>query len=162
VQYEPILKEALTNFLNIGEISLRFKPGFDTELGLKATLDNYLAKDLAWGYTTKGPHRADFEFMIDEVPAKTLFSRGQLKLFISGLILARSKWFYQTLGRHCIVLIDDLSSELDLQASRLLVGGLDALGTQVLATVLDKTQLEGFLEGRELKMFHVEQGRVGV
>lgn len=166
--WEVAFKEILGHLLKVNAVELRFRAGWeDEDKSLKEALEGALFKDKLIGYSTVGPHRADFSFWIDGVPAKSVLSRGQLKLFISALFLAHSQMLYIHSGSRGLFLMDDLTSELDSRASRRFLETLDALEGegQVIMTSIEKDSVEDFLlsskmkmKGREEGMFHVEHG----
>jgi DNA replication and repair protein RecF len=162
-EYLPVFSELLASFLNLNNLHIDFKQGWPEEMSLEDALETSFDRDLALGFTTRGPHRADLIFSLNETGGlnlvKSVLSRGQLKLFVCSLLLARAKWLRERTGQRCLFLVDDLCSELDALASSRLVEGLKALGSQVFVTAVDLGVLKPILEGVEHKMFHVEHGK---
>lgn len=179
----PCFKEYLDVFLNVGDIKLEFQQGWNENLTLSDALGRSVERDFALGYTSVGPHRADFEFAFNGTSVETMLSRGQLKLFISALYLARSAFVANAIERAPVCLLDDLSSELDKEASTRLLNGLIMQNAQIFATGIEKStvfeiisdSLGGEGEGGEIgengllhvsihksniKMFHVEHGTI--
>lgn len=155
----PLFSEIVGELLGVNKtITLQYQPGWNAEYSLREALDRYWERDLAWGYTTFGPQRADLEFMIEGVPAKNVLSRGQSKLYICALLMARASLLYKREGRRCVFLIDDLNSELDEKASKLLVEALSDLGGQVLITSIEGAPLAKLLKGRAVAMYLVKDG----
>lgn len=70
-------------------------------------------RDIALQRTTKGIHRDDLEFKIDDGPFKSLASQGQRKSLLFALKLAE----YETLANHNgfapLMLLDDIFEKLD-------------------------------------------------
>jgi len=159
-QWTPAFLEFLQKLLKVSRVELRFRVGWDEDQSLSEALTGSLLRDRLLGYTTAGPHRADFSFWIDGVPAKTVLSRGQLKLFIGAMFLAHSDILYKSTGNRGMFLMDDLCSELDKKASQSFLQALGALegGGQVIITAIDKDLVEGLLERKERQLFHVEHG----
>ncbi len=83
---------------------------------LSEQLLNYRDLDVQHGFTHYGPHKADLQFKLNGKLAKEILSRGQGKLAAFALILARTK-FIKDINLSSefvsVLLIDDLSSELD-------------------------------------------------
>jgi DNA replication and repair protein RecF len=71
-------------------------------------------KDIDFKRTLNGPHTEDWHFTLDGHPLKTHASQGQKKSFLIGLKLAHIKWLQQ-LGKHPILLLDDIFEKLDRQ-----------------------------------------------
>jgi DNA replication and repair protein RecF len=94
-------------------------------------------------------------------PAAETLSRGQQKLVVCGLKLAQGRLMSRREGNKGVYLIDDLPSELDLAHSRTVCELLASMDAQVFITSIDQAEiLSVWPEGKELAMFHVEQGSV--
>lgn len=159
--FYPVFLEILSGLLNFKErVSIQYNRGWSDNLNLAEALERSLNRDKEWRYTTVGPQRADLEFVIGGVPAKNMLSRGQLKLFVCALLMARAVLLYQKSGRRCVFLVDDLHSELDKEANRLLAQSLHGWGGQVLITTIEGESLAGLLKGEDHTMFHVEHGQI--
>ncbi len=155
----PLFSDIVGELLGVNKtVTIQYQPGWKVEYSLKDALERYWERDLAWGYTTFGPQRADLEFMIEGVSAKNVLSRGQSKLYICALLMARAKLLYNREGRHCVFLIDDLNSELDERASKLLIEALSDLGGQVLITSIEGAPLAKLLQGKSVVMYSVKEG----
>jgi DNA replication and repair protein RecF len=159
------LDEFLPNFLPSTQLRIEYKPGWMQALSMDTSLEEALnrgfSKDIHVGHTTTGPHRADLAFSLNDTPVEAQFSRGQLKLFVCALMLARSAWLLDKTGRHSLFLLDDLPSELDVEASRRLLEGLKKQGGQVWITAIEAQEwAEEGLKGEDVKMFHVEHGEI--
>src|SRR5262249_56260258 len=90
--------------------------------------------DLRRGFTTRGPHRADWSIAFEHAPRREHLSRGQEKLCALACILAQARVFADARGEWPIVCIDDLASELDGPHQEVLVQALRAADAQILIT----------------------------
>jgi DNA replication and repair protein RecF len=91
-------------------------------------------------------------------PAKDYLSRGQQKLLMLSLLLAQASLMNEHNPNQSLILIDDLSAELDLENKAKLLKYLDELGCQVFITA---TGLEDFGDLSlisQYQVFHVKQG----
>ena len=160
--YVPFLNRYLQDFLKLDACRLDYKRGWDTKKTLEEALISAGPRDIALGYTTVGTHRADIKFYLDAIPVETMFSRGQLKLFVSALMLARSEWLLAQTGRNSVFFLDDLHSELDGEAGTALLKGLKQMGGQVWITAIEGDCVQKLLsEDKDaFKMFHVEHGTI--
>ena len=70
-------------------------------------------RDLARGQTLVGPHRDDFRFYLEEQSAATFASQGQLRAMILAWKNAEMQLIKMRCGHPPILLLDDVSSELD-------------------------------------------------
>jgi len=157
----PVFSEIISGLLNLeAEISLEYYPGWTTPLTLSEALDRSLERDRLWKYTTVGPQRADLELFIGDNAAKSVLSRGQSKLFICGLLIARALLLYRREARQCVFLIDDLNAELDKGSSKVLIEALGRVGSQVLITSIENTPLKTLLKEQEYHEFQVIRGQI--
>ncbi|WP_408098342.1 DNA replication/repair protein RecF [Peredibacter sp. HCB2-198] len=114
--------------------------------------------DLKAEVTQVGVHRDDFIFSFDGLNAFEFCSLGQQKMAFLSLIFAYIELFRYKFTSYPIVLIDDVSGELDSQRWKNLIQYLETKNFQVLIT----TANESF--GKELekipasKKFYMEHG----
>ncbi|MEZ0537078.1 DNA replication/repair protein RecF [Caldicellulosiruptoraceae bacterium PP1] len=93
-------------------ISIEYKNSlkvFDKQEIYKILINNR-KKDTEMKYTTKGPHRDDFEVYINNKNSKIFASEGQIKLLTIALILSIAE-----ITQDPILLLDDIFSELDIK-----------------------------------------------
>ncbi len=94
-------------------------------------------RDLAMGHTTRGPHRDDVGLWIGGRPAQLHASQGQCRALVLALKIAEIRSLEASLGEPPILLMDDVSSELDAERNRALMTYLEELGGQVFLTTTD-------------------------
>src|SRR3546814_13658916 len=70
-------------------------------------------RDLQSGFTSIGPHRADWHVSHGALPNGETLSRGQAKLTALTCVLAQAEHYVERRGEWPVVLLDDLASELD-------------------------------------------------
>lgn len=148
---------------SLAGLELRFRQGWDRQSSYAEALANSESTDLEQGFTHVGPQRADVRVLVDGHLAAETLSRGQQKLVVCGLKLAQGQLMAEMAGKHCLYLVDDLPSELDLQHSAGVCALLDAMAAQVFITCVQKNEVAAAWpeSGRQhLAMFHVEHGRV--
>jgi DNA replication and repair protein RecF len=116
--------------------------------------------DMKSGLTQVGIHRDDFTFSFDGLNAFEFCSLGQQKMGFLSLIFAYIELFRYKFTSYPIVLIDDVSGELDSQRWKNLIHYLETKNFQVLIS----TANENF--GKELeripdsKKFFIEHGKL--
>ncbi|MBX7182555.1 MAG: DNA replication and repair protein RecF [Bacteroidia bacterium] len=71
------------------------------------------SKDFSAWTTTKGIHKDDFVFLLNNFPLKKFASQGQQKTFLLSLKLAQFYWLKQAKGIKPILLLDDIFEKLD-------------------------------------------------
>jgi DNA replication and repair protein RecF len=108
------------------------------EAGLAAQLAAALARsrpaDLARAVTTVGPHRDDLELTLDGRSVAAFASQGQLRALVLAWKVAELELLERTHGETPILLLDDVSSELDPQRNEYLFDFLSAKKTQCFVT----------------------------
>ena len=160
-EFIPIFSAMVAELLGLQkEIRIRYEQGWSTDYSLEGALNKYLSRDRALKYTTVGPQRADLEILIDGIPAKSLLSRGELKLFIAALLISRAVLLHKKEDRKCLFLVDDLHAELDERAAGALIGALSNLGSQVFISSVLKESVSTFLNEEEVRCFSVRGGVV--
>jgi DNA replication and repair protein RecF len=78
-----------------------------------ALLEQNLAKDRLFQYTSVGIHKDDLSFEIDNYPIKKFGSQGQQKSFLIALKLAQFEFVKKQSGEKPILLFDDIFDKLD-------------------------------------------------
>src|SRR5690606_10371418 len=125
---------------------------------LRARLAEARPTELARRTTLVGPQTDDVAVGLAGKSARTFGSRGQvrslvLSLKLAELVAARER------GDVPLFLLDDVSSELDRQRTRHLVGVLQDLGAQVLVTTTDPEHMDTLPAGATLRV-GVHEGRL--
>ena len=114
------------------------------------------------GYTRSGCHAADWTFKIDGYEPSQVFSRGQQKLFFIALCMAQIK----TMDRQgenklkSILLIDDISSELDASHQEIILNELVSLAVQTFITSTDSSLARIAESNPVFSAFHVKHGQL--
>ena len=151
--------EISREFIDPNSIGLVYRPGWDSKKGYMEHLSQATANDLQKGYTSVGPHRMDVRITAWNKPIAEVLSRGQLKLVSLALYLSQIKTLIASTGKNSVVLLDDVSAELDDESTAKVVSRLRTLESQVICTALDDVRLKQILGDRDsYKMFHVEHG----
>ena len=117
------------------------------------------ARDIKFGVSHYGPHRADLEFKFMGSTARDIASRGQAKLIASAAILAHAALLVKTYNKKPVILIDDFGAELDDERRQSFLKALMSLDCQVIATTTDgPSELLKNIGLEETRLFHVKQG----
>lgn len=139
---------------------LRYLPGWRQEdLSLADALLLARERDLAAGFTSVGPHRADWRIEHEAIPGREALSRGQAKLTALAALLAQAEHQAAVRGDWPVIALDDLASELDRDHQAMVLERLATTGAQVIVTGTEPPQLPGSLP-QAPALFHVEQGRL--
>ncbi len=104
---------------------------------MRAELKTRLRRDLARGHTSVGPHRDDFETTLMGQPMREFASQGQHRAFVLALKITEIRLLNERLGHYPILLLDDVSSELDPVRNARLFEFLSGIDGQVFITTTD-------------------------
>lgn len=120
-------------------------------------LNDRLGRDLDRGFTSIGPHADDVEIRIGERAARTFGSQGQQRAVVLAFKIAELENLRERIGRPPLLLLDDVSSELDPARNRFLMDYLRAATLQCVLTTTDE-RLVATAAGRETAFFFVKEG----
>jgi DNA replication and repair protein RecF len=156
--FSPLFRQMMAEVTGISSLELIHQRGWPQTSSLLETLRRSGDNDRLHGYTRFGHHRADFRLVESGVDASKVLSRGQIKLAAVVMTLSQGILLRRETGKTCVLLIDDLGSELDALHRGRLATLIRDLGEQVVFTAIDVRTSEEFWGGLETRMFHVEQG----
>jgi DNA replication and repair protein RecF len=94
-------------------------------------------RDQARGATSAGPHTDDLELLLDGREVQKYASQGQLRAIVLSLKIAEIEHLTARLGDTPILLLDDVSSELDATRNVQLFEFLDSRSGQIFITTTD-------------------------
>jgi DNA replication and repair protein RecF len=109
-------------------------------------------RDQARGATSAGPHTDDLELLLDGRDAQKYASQGQLRAIVLALKIAEIEHLRARLGDSPILLLDDVSSELDATRNAQLFEFLDATPGQVFITTTDAKHVHVRGERRDFRV----------
>lgn len=95
------------------------------------------SRDRARGFTQRGPHTDELVLRLLDRPAKAYASQGQQRAMVLALKIAEIESLRATTGHAPILLLDDVSSELDPQRTERLFEFLEGFEGQVFITTTD-------------------------
>ena len=121
-------------------------PAVGTEEEIAARLAEALAhrvgRDRDRGYTSAGPHMDDLTLALGGRGARPYGSQGQQRAIVLALKIAEIENLRDQLGHPPLLLLDDVSSELDPEKNEHLLSYLAALPGQAFLTTTDRRLLE--------------------
>lgn len=160
-QWQLFFQQDLQMLLPELEIKIEYSAGFHPEIGLLQDLQQAHNRDVERRYTEYGPHRADLRFKTPMGDADVVLSRGQKKLLVMALKLSQIAMLHAS-NKETVVLLDDLTAELDLTAQRRLIERLSQLGSQVFLTTLDHVAVQQHLHDLSIsyQLFNVDNGQI--
>ena len=162
-----LLPRAVAAFGRLGPRGLslagRYVRGAPEEAGsYRSALEGSRVRDRARGSASVGPHRDDVELELGGRPARGIASQGQHRTIVLSLQLAEIEVIAEKRGMRPILLLDDVSSELDAARTTALFDSLREERGQVLLTTTRPELIEtGGLSGmEERKDFVVVEGQI--
>ena len=158
--FAPLVATTLAGLLpELGASRLTLERGWKSEADAIEQLSACRDEDQRRGFTTRGPHRADWSIAFDEAPRREHLSRGQEKLCALGCIMGQAQLFAAEHGEWPVVCIDDLASELDSPHQEKLARVLQSAAAQILVTGTHEPEALRAV-GVAAARFHVEPGQV--
>jgi DNA replication and repair protein RecF len=154
-QVESFFAEITEHALAL-EVSYAARHAPEVEV-LRRELSNHYDKDLQRGYTGVGPHGDDLRVGVAQTLVKHHASQGQHRAIVLALKVAELGVLAQRTGKMPILLLDDVSSELDQSRNRRFFKLLSRLGSQVFLTT---THREFILLEEERQDFRLERGEL--
>jgi len=130
---------------------------------LKDMLAENRERDLVLGYTSRGIHKDDLQFLLSGQPVKKEGSQGQKKSFLISLKLAQYEFLSRHNGFGPVLLLDDVFDKLDAaRGDRLIQLVSQEKFRQIFITDTQKSRLSAIVEktGKQYRFFEVNDGVV--
>ncbi len=124
-----------------------------------AFLKTKYRQDLMQKATGFGPHRDDYDFMIDQYFAKNHASQGEQRMMVLALNMGLAEMVYLIKGERPVFLLDDVFSELDTMRQNKL---LEYLASSQMQAIITSTNLNEIKESikKQAKIFRVSNGYI--
>ena len=162
------LKRELNNVYNStsgvdSEINIKYRANYDMTGNISESIKSFLktnfSKDKLRGYTSVGPHRDVITFSIDDNDASSFASQGESKNLVLAIKASEISLFEKYKGKKPILLLDDITSELDKNRKSFLFNLLEEYAGQVFvtSTAVDEIPYKG-----DKKVFEVTKGRAEI
>jgi DNA replication and repair protein RecF len=126
-----------------------------------------LPRDRERGYTSVGPHADDLAIAIGTHAARVYASQGQSRALVLAFKIGEIENLRAAQGRAPLLLLDDVSSELDPERNAFLLRYLAGLRGQVLLTTTDAALVaaaaqpaDAAEEDPKARFFQVREGRI--
>jgi DNA replication and repair protein RecF len=124
----------------LGLCQIEIKPSWQTVEQALAILHQRENRDRALGYTSAGPHRADWSIGFEKAIVREQFSRGQAKNACFAAVFGTLASYNAVSGERALLCLDDLFSELDLAHQRFCLQQAETIADQVLLTGIESSQ----------------------
>ncbi|MBT0665069.1 DNA replication/repair protein RecF [Geobacter pelophilus] len=140
----------------------RYTDDFTDNVNIISTALNKLKEqEIVQRTTLIGPHRDDVFFSLNGKPLKTSGSQGQQRCFILALKMAEIELLRKSRSVSPVLLLDDMTSELDSQRTSNLLQFLADRNMQVFVTTTSMDNLKMF-NNNSMRLFHVKRGTVDI
>lgn len=154
---EDINEQISQTYTHIAKKSTNVKLLYVTKLdknnyasSLLKRLEETISVDKERGFTSNGPHRDDFTFLLNDKQANTSASRGEVRSLILSLKIFELQAVKTAYEQMPILLLDDVFSELDKTRQARLVEYFD--DTQVVITTTNIDSVAPHKNSRVLKI----------
>jgi len=139
-------------------IDIHLKSGFNDKLGFEESLLQSNSADLKRKTTNQGPHKADIIFESKDLLIKDTFSRGEQKMLSILWSLSQNIYLERFFKLSPILLLDDLSSELDAEMLDCFLPIIKYIENRfIFSNIVDTFNSKIDLSEQSFKKFHVEQ-----
>ena len=135
------------------DLSIKYQHGFNENEQFSTILTNNLEKDMVLKRTSAGPHKRSFEILLENKSSDEVLSRGQQKIISIILHLIQREIIRSHTDMEPILLMDDISSELDKENANLMLKYLIDKRVQTIMTSIEKSHFEA---QKDVFLFHVE------
>lgn len=112
-------------------------------------------KDIEKKLTSIGPHRDDFNILLNDIDAKTFGSQGQQRTSVLTIKFASLKIIKQITGEYPVLLLDDVLSELDFNRKKYVLSSIKNIQTVITCTGIE--DLTDYLD-QDSKVFKIQDG----
>ncbi len=157
-KFAPLARQAYARISNDAEpLSLEYKPAVKRDFAVE--LAQSRERERVMRATLIGPHRDEFEMLLNEKPAAQFGSEGQKRSLAIALKMAQADYVSALHGSPPVLLIDDIMGELDLKRRSGLMPLLERAHQsrgQVFMTATEENWPEEF--GRQVQRWFVRSG----
>ena len=137
----------------IKELSIKYDRGYDGISNYSDILSKNFEKDCILKRTTEGPHKRSFNILLNNTDASETLSRGQQKIISIIFHLIQREIIIEHTKLTPILLMDDISSELDKENANLM---LKYLINNSVQTIMTSINFSHFANHNDVVLFHVE------
>jgi DNA replication and repair protein RecF len=144
------------------KIIIKYRPSWEqanTE-GILSTLEKKREMEFERGFTSTGPHKDQFYFVIENKDFSLSASMGQIRLISLSLRSCQANYYSLMTGRKPILLLDDVLLELDSEKRKKILEILPEY-EQAFFTFLD-TESKALYEKEDFTVFSVNAGTYSI
>jgi len=156
--YEDISKNSEFSLKYLTKPCIESFDSSDLKKILKENIEKNINQEIKLGMSLFGPHRDDFEFLLNNDNLKKYGSQGQQKLSVLVLKLSEIQIFENKIGEKPILLLDDVFSEFDKHKKNNILKYID----KNIQTIITTTDLNNIKKNivNESKVFYIDKGNI--
>ena len=148
------------------DFKIAYKPSINLKDFTKETIRAAMRENLALNFekevkfktTLSGPHRDDFEFLLQGENLKNYGSQGQQRVAVLSLKLSEIQVFKDYKKNNPIILLDDVFSEIDHEKKNNLLKYINR-DNQVIITTTDLDNIDEKLK-EKAKLIKIKKGKI--
>ncbi|NLW16691.1 MAG: DNA replication/repair protein RecF [Firmicutes bacterium] len=151
-------------------LCLVYRPwGYKIDLGdkeeevsaaFREILERQYHRELRRKQTLVGPHRDDFQCLLNGIDVREFGSQGQQRSAVLAIKMAELEFMHEMTGDYPVLLLDDVLSELDSRRRRALLGLVDQ-GVQTLITGTEASLFTGW-QDKSLLIAEISNGIISI
>lgn len=158
----PLIAKYYSKISGTGDlINIEYKPQFEITSNYAddyiSSLQQNLKKDISRKFTTTGPHRDQIIFNINGEDSSKFASQGESKSLVLSVKSSEIELYRELSGEYPILILDDVSSELDDMRKSYYSQLLNDYSGQIFVTTAN---LEPVFKRNANKIFHIESGKI--
>ena len=157
-ELRPLAVNAYHRIAGDETLALQYRADVSIDEDFEAILREARNTDIRRHMTTRGPHRDDIDFQVDDQPARSMASQGQQKSAALALKLAELEWVHARVGEHPVLMLDEVLAELDPTRAAQLFKAIDPEVQCVITTT--QPDLADTLQDRPVAEFVIEAGEI--
>ncbi len=144
---------------SLADVALETSDEAQLERTLREALTAKLSVDRERGFTSVGPHSDELKIELGAHKAKAFASQGQARALVLAWKIAEIENLQASNGFLPLLLLDDVSSELDPERNAYLMHYLQESGAQTLLTTTDVALVKQAV-GTDAVYYQVKDGRI--
>ena len=158
----PLISKYYSKISGTGDlINIEYKTQFEITSNYSddyiCSLQQNLKKDILRKFTTTGPHRDQIVINFNGEDSCKFASQGESKSPVLSIKSSEIDLYREQSGEHPILILDDISSELDDMRKSYFSELLNNYSGQIFVTTAN---LEPVFKRNANKIFHIESGKI--
>ena len=127
----------------------------DIESMFRKQVEDSFFREQEAGTSLYGAHRDDFKIFFQGRDSRYFCSQGQQRGLLLALKMAQILWFHHVHKNSCLLLLDDVFSEIDKHLVLNLLHFLNKIPSQI---ILTSVKTPSFLDRKKFQVFNLREG----